>query len=193
MEQFKLYFELGLTHVLDINGYDHVLFLVVLAAPYLFSSWKKILFLVTVFTIGHSISLVLSSYNVVSVNSKLVEFIIPVTIAFTAIFNIITSGKRIYNSKISLIFLITLLFGVIHGLGFSNYFKMIVGNTDYKFIPMIEFALGVEFAQIIIVIVVLFLSTFAQKILNISKKYWVLILSSITLGLVIPMLLSRWI
>lgn len=193
MEQFKLYFELGLTHVLDINGYDHVLFLVVLAAPYLFSSWKKILFLVTVFTIGHSISLVLSSYNVVSVNSKLVEFIIPVTIAFTAIFNIITSGKRIYNSKISLIFLITLLFGVIHGLGFSNYFKMIVGNTDYKFIPMIEFALGVEFAQIIIVIVVLLLSTIAQNILNISKKYWVLILSSIILGLVVPMLLSRWI
>jgi hypothetical protein len=193
MEQFKLYFELGLTHVLDINGYDHVLFLVVLAAPYLFSSWKKILFLVTIFTIGHSVSLVLSSYNVVSVNSKLVEFIIPVTIAFTAIFNIITSGKRIYNSKISLIFLTTLLFGVIHGLGFSNYFKMIVGNTDYKFIPMIEFALGVEVAQIIIVIVVLLLSTIAQNILNISKKYWVLILSSITLGLVIPMLLSRWI
>jgi hypothetical protein len=193
MEQFKLYFELGLTHVLDINGYDHVLFLVVLAAPYLFSSWKKILFLVTVFTIGHTVSLVLSSYDVVSVNSKLVEFIIPVTIAFTAIFNIITSGKRIYNSKISLIFLTTLLFGVIHGLGFSNYFKMIVGNTDYKFIPMIEFALGVEFAQIIIVIVVLLLSTIAQNILNISKKYWVLILSSIILGLVVPMLLSRWI
>jgi hypothetical protein len=193
MEQFKLYFELGLTHVLDINGYDHVLFLVVLAAPYLFSSWKKILFLVTIFTIGHSVSLVLSSYNVVSVNSKLVEFIIPVTIAFTAIFNIITSGKRIYSSKISLILLTTLLFGVIHGLGFSNYFKMIVGNTDYKFIPMIEFALGVEFAQIIIVIVVLLLSTIAQNILNISKKYWVLILSSIILGLVVPMLLSRWI
>tara|TARA_B110001450_G_scaffold54668_1_gene51210 strand:- start:2615 stop:3196 length:582 start_codon:yes stop_codon:yes gene_type:complete len=193
MEQFKLYFELGLTHVLDINGYDHVLFLVVLAAPYLFSSWKKILFLVTVFTIGHTVSLVLSSYNVVSVNSKLVEFIIPVTIAFTAIFNIITSGKRIYSSKISLILLATLLFGVIHGLGFSNYFKMIVGNTDYKFIPMLEFALGVEVAQIIIVIVVLLLSTIAQNILNISKKYWVLILSSITLGLVIPMLLSRWI
>ena len=193
MEQFKLYFELGLTHVLDINGYDHVLFLVVLAAPYLFSSWKKILFLVTVFTIGHTVSLVLSSYNVVSVNSKLVEFIIPVTIAFTAIFNIITSGKRIYSSKISLLLLATLLFGVIHGLGFSNYFKMIVGNTDYKFIPMLEFALGVEVAQIIIVIVVLLLSTIAQNILNISKKYWVLILSSITLGLVIPMLLSRWI
>ncbi len=191
MEQLKLFFELGLTHVLDINGYDHVLFLVVLAAPYLFSNWKKVLFLVTVFTVGHSISLILSSYKLVSVNSDLVEFVIPVTIAITAIFNIITSGKIIHNTKIGLMFFITLLFGVIHGLGFSNYFKMIVGNTDYKFIPLIEFALGVEIAQIIVVVVVLLLSSVAQNILNISKKDWVLVLSSITLGLVIPMLLSR--
>ena len=191
MEQLKLFFELGLTHVLDINGYDHVLFLVVLAAPYLFSNWKKVLFLVTIFTVGHSISLILSSYKLVSVNSDLVEFVIPVTIAVTAIFNIIISGKIIHNTKIGLMFFITLLFGVIHGLGFSNYFKMIVGNTGYKFIPLIEFALGVELAQVIVVVVVLLLSSTAQNILNISKKDWVLVLSSITLGLVIPMLLSR--
>jgi len=191
MEQLKLFFELGLTHVLDINGYDHVLFLVVLAAPYLFSSWKKVLFLVTVFTVGHSISLILSSYKLISVNSDLVEFIIPITIAVTAIFNIITSGRTIHNTKIGLMFFITLLFGVIHGLGFSNYFKMIVGNTDYKFVPLIEFALGVELAQVIVVVVVLLLSSVVQNILNISKKDWVLVLSSITLGLIIPMLLSR--
>jgi len=191
MEQLKLFFELGLTHVLDINGYDHVLFLVVLAAPYLFSNWKKVLFLVTVFTVGHSISLILSSYKFVSVNSDLVEFVIPVTIAITALFNIITSGKIVQKTKIGLLFFITLLFGVIHGLGFSNYFKMIVGSADYKFIPLIEFALGVELAQVIVVVVVLLLSSAAQNILNISKKDWVLVLSSVTLGLVIPMLLSR--
>jgi len=191
MEQLKLFFELGLTHVLDINGYDHVLFLVVLAAPYLFSNWKKVLFLVTVFTVGHSISLILSSYKFVSVNSDLVEFVIPVTIAITALFNIITSGKIVQKTKIGLLFFITLLFGIIHGLGFSNYFKMIVGSADYKFIPLIEFALGVELAQVIVVVVVLLLSSAAQNILNISKKDWVLVLSSVTLGLVIPMLLSR--
>jgi len=191
MEQLKLFFELGLTHVLDINGYDHVLFLVVLAAPYLFSNWKKVLFLVTVFTVGHSISLILSSYKFVSVNSDLVEFVIPVTIAITALFNIMTSGKMVQKTKIGLLFFITLLFGVIHGLGFSNYFKMIVGSADYKFIPLIEFALGVELAQVIVVVVVLLLSSAAQNILNISKKDWVLVLSSVTLGLVIPMLLSR--
>ena len=191
MEQLKLFFELGLTHVLDINGYDHVLFLIVLAAPYLFSNWKKVLFLVTVFTIGHTISLILSSYNIVSVNSGLVEFVIPVTIAITALFNVFSSGKMIGNTKIGVVFFMTLFFGIVHGLGFSGYFKMIVGNTDYKFIPLMEFALGVEAAQIIIVVVVLVLASIAQNILNISKRDWVLVISSITLGLVIPMLLSR--
>lgn len=191
MEELKLFFELGLTHVLDIEGYDHVLFLIVLAAPYLFSNWKKVLFLVTVFTVGHSISLILSSYNIVSVNSGLVEFVIPVTIAITALFNIFSSGKVVGNTKIGLVFFTTLFFGIIHGLGFSNYFKMIIGNTEYKFIPLIEFALGVEVAQIIVVIVVLALASIAQNILSISKRDWVLVISSITLGLVIPMLLSR--
>jgi len=191
MEQLKLFFELGLTHVLDFNGYDHVLFLLVLAAPYLFSSWKKVLFLVTVFTVGHFISLILSSYSIISINSGLVEFVIPITIAVTALFNIFSSGKMIGNTKIGLVFFVTLFFGVIHGLGFSSYFKMIVGNTDYKFIPLIEFALGVEVAQIIVVMAVLILATIAQNILSISKRDWVLVVSSITLGLVIPMLLSR--
>ena len=191
MEQLKLFFELGLTHVLDINGYDHIIFLIVLAAPYLFSSWKKVLILVSVFTIGHTISLFLSSYNLVTVNSSLVEFVIPVTIAVTAIFNIVTSGRVSQNSKIGLMFFVTLIFGIIHGLGFSNYFKMIIGSSKFKFVPLIEFALGVEVAQVIVVLLVLLLGGIAQNLLNISKKDWVLVLSSITLGLAIPMLLSR--
>jgi hypothetical protein len=191
MEQLKLFFELGLTHVLDINGYDHIIFLIVLAAPYLFSSWKKVLLLVSVFTIGHTISLFLSSYNLVTVNSSLVEFVIPVTIALTAIFNIVTSGRVSQNSKIGLMFFVTLVFGIIHGLGFSNYFKMIIGSSKFKFMPLIEFALGVELAQVIVVVLVLVLGGIAQSFLNISKKDWVLVLSSITLGLAIPMLLTR--
>jgi hypothetical protein len=191
MEQLKLFFELGLTHVLDINGYDHIIFLIVLAAPYLFSSWKKVLILVSVFTIGHTISLFLSSYNLVTVNSSLVEFVIPVTIALTAIFNIVTSGRVSQNSKIGLMFFVTLVFGIIHGLGFSNYFKMIIGSSKFKFMPLIEFALGVELAQVIVVVLVLVLGGIAQSFLNISKKDWVLVLSSITLGLAIPMLLTR--
>lgn len=191
MEQLQLFFELGLTHVLDINGYDHILFLAALAAPYLFSNWKKILFLVTIFTIGHTISLILSSYNIVRINSGLVEFLIPVTIAITALYNIFFQGKPIKDTKIGVVFFITLFFGIIHGLGFSNYFKMIIGSTEYKFLPLIEFALGVEVAQVIIVLVVLLLGSFLQNIVNVSKRIWVVTLSSIIIGLVIPMLLTR--
>jgi hypothetical protein len=191
MEQLQLFFELGLTHVLDINGYDHILFLAALAAPYLFSNWKKVLFLVTVFTVGHTMSLLLSSYNLVKVNSDLVEFVIPITIAITALFNILSQGKIIKDTKVGILFFITLFFGVIHGLGFSNYFKMIIGSTDYKFVPLVEFALGVEMAQVIIVLVVLLLGSLIQNVLNISKRIWVIGISSIIIGLVIPMLLSR--
>jgi len=191
MEQLKLFFELGLRHVLDIDGYDHVLFLIVLAVPYLFSSWKKILFLVTVFTVGHTVSLILSSFDIVIVNKGLVEFVIPITIGITALVNIMYSGKIVSNIKVGTVFFMTLFFGIIHGLGFSNYFKMIVGNTDYKLIPLLEFALGVEVAQIIVVIVVLLLGTIAQNIFRVTKRDWVLVISSITLGVIIPMLLSR--
>lgn len=191
MEQLKLFFELGLTHVLDIEGYDHVLFLAALAAPYLFSNWKKVLFLVTVFTVGHTISLFLSSYGIVKVNSSLVEFIIPVTIAITAMYNIVFAGRVVQNTKVGIVFFITLFFGIIHGLGFSNYFKMIIGGQANKLAPLLEFALGVETAQVIIVTVVLALASVVQNVLNISKRDWVLVLSSIIIGLVIPMLLTR--
>ncbi|MGB0897021.1 MAG: HupE/UreJ family protein [Flavobacteriaceae bacterium] len=191
MEQLQLFFELGLTHVLDINGYDHILFLAALAAPYVFSNWKKILFLVTIFTIGHTISLVLSSYNIVKINSDLVEFLIPVTIAITALYNIFFSAKPIKDTKVGVVFFITLFFGIIHGLGFSNYFKMIIGSESNKFLPLIEFALGVEVAQVIIVLVVLLLGSLVQNVLNVSKRIWVVTLSSIIIGLVIPMLLTR--
>ncbi|MFD0964440.1 HupE/UreJ family protein [Pseudofulvibacter geojedonensis] len=191
MEQFKLFLELGLTHVLDINGYDHVLFLMVLAAPYLFSNWKKILLLVTVFTVGHTLSLILAAFEVVSVKSSLVEFLIPVTIGVAAVYNIITAGKNQTNDKVGVLFFTTLFFGVIHGLGFSNYFRMIIGRSEEKIVPLLEFALGIEIAQVLIVVAMLILATLFQTFLRVTRKDWVLVVSSIVIGLIIPMLLER--
>lgn len=191
MEQFKLFLELGLTHVLDINGYDHVLFLMVLAAPYLFSNWKKILLLVTVFTVGHTLSLILAAYEVVSVKSSLVEFLIPVTIGIAAIYNIVIAGRGQTNDKVGVLFFTTLFFGVIHGLGFSNYFRMIIGRTEEKIVPLLEFALGIEIAQALIVVAMLILATLFQNFLKVSRKDWVLVVSAIVIGLIIPMLLER--
>lgn len=190
LENFWFNVQYGMNHVLDLNAYDHVLFLIVLTIPYLFKDWKRILLLVTIFTIGHTLSLVLAAYNVVHVTGDLVEFLIPVTILIVAVFNIFTVGKTARNEKIGLLFLTTLFFGLVHGLGFAGEFKMLVGKTDSKLVTLIEFALGIEIAQIIIVFIVLFVGYLMQTVFRFSRRDWLLVISAIVVGLVIPMLLK---
>lgn len=187
---FWFYVEYGVKHVLDINGYDHVLFLMLLAVPYVFKDWKRVLILVSMFTLGHTLSLLLAAYNVVTMNSSLVEFLIPVTIFILAVYNVFTAGKNAKNSNVSILFITTLFFGLIHGLGFAREFKLLIGRTESKLIPLLEFALGIEIAQLIIVFVVLFIGFLGQTIFRFSKRDWVMVMSSIVIGLVIPMLLT---
>ncbi|WP_459212726.1 HupE/UreJ family protein [Aquimarina rhabdastrellae] len=191
MSEFWLYFKLGITHVLDWQAYDHVLFLIVLTVAYSFEHWKRILGLVTVFTIGHTLSLILATYNIVHVNANLVEFLIPVTILITALFNVFTAGKNPKGTKMGMLLFSTLFFGLIHGLGFSNYFRAISSNTSSKIIPLLEFALGIEAAQLIVVFLLLIISFVIQTIFRFSRRDWVLVVSSIVIGMVIPMLLRN--
>ncbi len=188
LDNFWFNVQYGINHVLDPNGYDHVLFLMVLAVPYVFKDWKRVLLLVSMFTLGHTLSLVLAAYDVVSVNAKLVEFLIPVTILITAIYNVFTAGKKDTGSKIGLLFFSTLFFGLIHGLGFAREFKMFAGQSENKVELLIEFAFGIEIAQVIIVFVVLFLGFLCQTIFRFSRRDWVMVLSAIVIGLVIPMI-----
>src|SRR5690606_18959429 len=123
--------------------------------------------------------------------SQLVEFLIPLTILLTAIFNLFTAGKKANNGRINVLYVATLFFGLIHGLGFSTYFKMISGNTSEKILPLIEFALGIEAAQIIVVLIVLLLAFIFQSIFRFSKRDWVLVISSIVIGFAIPMLVEN--
>ena len=148
MSQFWLYFQLGLEHVLDWQAYDHILFLIVLVAAYSFADWIRVVWLVTIFTIGHTLALFLSVYQIMIVSSKWVEFLIPVTILLTAVYNIITAKKKERHRKISLLYFTTAFFGIIHGLGFSSYFKMIAAGSESKFLPLIEFALGLSLIHI---------------------------------------------
>ncbi|WP_296380166.1 HupE/UreJ family protein [Winogradskyella sp.] len=187
LENFWFNVKIGIDHILDINGYDHVLFLMVLAVPYVFKDWKRVLVLVSIFTIGHSISLILGAYDVVTVNGKLVEFLIPITILIAAIYNVFTAGKKDRGNKIGLLFFTTLFFGLIHGLGFAREFNMI---SDNSLVFLLEFALGIEIAQVIIVFVVLFLGFLCQTIFRFSRRDWVMVLSAIVIGLVIPMVIQ---
>ncbi len=188
MSQFWLYFRLGLEHVLDWNAYDHILFLIVLVASYTFLGWKRVLWLVTIFTLGHTISLFLSVYGIVKVDSGYVELLIPITILVTAIYNIATAKRKENKNNPSLLYFCTAFFGVIHGLGFSTYFKMISSGMEDRFLPLLEFALGIETAQVIVVLGVLILAFIFQNMLGFSRRDWILVLSSVVIGVILPIL-----
>ena len=191
MNEFWLYFEIGLKHVLNIHAYDHILFLIGMTIPYSFNDWRKWLTLVSLFTLGHSISLFLSVFGIVYIKENLVEFLIPITILIVALFNLFTAGKNNKNESITLIAIVTLLFGIIHGLGFANYFKTLLsGTATDKILPLSEFALGIECAQIIVVIVVLLLSFVVQSVFRFSKRDWTLVMSAFIIGVVTPLIIQ---
>ena len=191
MNEFWIYFKLGLNHVLNWNAYDHVLFLIVLVASYTFLEWKRVFWLVTTFTLGHTVALLLATFDVVKVNSAYVEFLIPVTIFITALYNLINAGKTPKEGGMGILFAVTLFFGIIHGLGFSSFFVGSVGSGTDKLVWLLEFALGIEAAQAIIVICVLIFALIFQSLFNYSKRDWVLVVASIVIGLVIPMLIKN--
>lgn len=191
MSDFWLYYNIGLKHVLNISAYDHVLFLIALTVPYAFKDWRRLLLLVSLFTLGHTVALILSVFGVVYIKVNLVEFIIPITILIVALFNLFTAGKNNKNESISLIAFVTLFFGIVHGLGFSNYFKTILpGNATDKLLPLSEFALGIETAQVIVVFVVLIFSYIIQTFFRFSKRDWTLVMSAFIIGVIVPMLIQ---
>ena len=190
LEDFWFNVQYGINHVLDINAYDHVLFLIVLSVPYVFNDWKRVLMLVSTFTLGHTLSLVLSVYGIVNFSGVLIEFLIPITILIVALFNVFTAGKGAKNDKMGILFITTLFFGLIHGLGFAREFKLLIGKANDKLIPLLEFALGIEISQLIIVFIVLFLGFLTQTVFRFTKRDWVMILSAIVIGLVIPMIIN---
>ena len=192
MSDFWIFFKVGLHHVLDIHGYDHLLFLIALSVPYSSRDWKRILILVSFFTLGHSVSMLLSVFKVVSVKTIWIEFLIPSTILIAALFNLVMAGKSAKSGTISFIAGTTIFFGIIHGLGFSNYFNSILpGKPTDKLVPLSEFALGIECAQIIVVIAVLILAFIAQTLFRFNKRDFTLIMSSFVIGVVIPLLIQN--
>ena len=152
MGDFALYFGLGKDHILDyVNGYDHILFVVALSAIYLLRDWKRILILVTAFTIGHSITLALATLQIISVKTQLVEFLIPLTIFVTAFSNLFRKEENISAKGIQTNYFFALFFGLIHGMGFSNYLRAILGKSQNIASPLLAFNLGLEFGQVIVV------------------------------------------
>lgn len=192
MSEFFVYFQVGLRHILNINAYDHLLFLIVLTVPYAFKDWKRVLFLVTLFTIGHTLSLLLSIFDIIIIKGKIIELLIPITILICALINFFKVGKSNKNESISVIGFITLFFGIIHGLGFSSYIKALLsGEPTDKLVPTLEFSLGIEAAQLLIVFSVLLISFISQSFFRFSRRDFILITSSFVIGIVIPLLVKN--
>jgi HupE / UreJ protein len=189
MQDFWLYFTLGREHIADLSGYDHILFVAALCLGYLPRDWKKILVLVTAFTVGHSITLALSVLNIIEVSSKWIEFLIPVTIVITAL--ACTYRKPGNNQKMSPVYLLTVVFGLIHGLGFSNYLKSLLGKNDSIATDLLAFNLGLEIGQLLIVAVILLLSFICLSIFKINEKVFILFTAGAIFGVAFLMALQR--
>ena len=184
---FAEYLKLGTGHILDPNGIDHVLFLIALVIAYNYKEWKGVIVLATAFTIGHSVTLVLAALDVVAVSSKLIEIFIAVSIAITALFNILKPDS---DNKARLRYPTAFIFGLIHGLGFSNFFKTILGK-DNIVQPLLAFNIGVELAQVIIVLLVLLVSYLLTSVLKMKKRHLVIGTSIIIFLYSIKLVLER--
>lgn len=190
MNEFSIYFSLGWEHIMQIGALDHILFIISLAAIYIFQEWKKVLILITAFTIGHSITLVLSTFNLIHPSVKWIEFFIPCTIIITAFTNLFQNFEN--NSSIKVNYSFALIFGLIHGLGFASGLRSLLGKNDSILTPLFGFNLGIETAQVILVISILMISGFFINILKVPRKNWILFLSAGVFSLALKMAIERW-
>lgn len=184
MHPFELYFGLGQDHILDYaNGYDHILFVLALCAVYVLRDWKKILILITAFTVGHSVTLALATLRLVNFDTALVEFLIPITILITALVNLFRSERSLESGNVHINYLFALFFGLIHGLGFSNYLREILGQQERILMPLLAFNLGLEAGQIIVVAIFLAITFILVDLLKLSRRDWKMIVSSAIAGI----------
>lgn len=175
MQDFLFYLQLGWEHIISKDALDHQLFILALIAIFSFRDWKKVLILVTAFTIGHSLTLVLSALDVFRFPSDWVEFLIPCTIVFTALDNIIFSKNE--KKLIQLNYYLALLFGLIHGMGFANSVRMMLASEQDITLPLFGFNVGLELGQIIVVAIALLIHYIFSEVLKLSNKIWIYIIS----------------
>ncbi|MDA0314139.1 MAG: HupE/UreJ family protein [Bacteroidetes bacterium] len=188
MTSFELYFKLGLKHILDLHGFDHILFIIAICAVYVARDWVKILLLVTAFTLGHSLTLALATFQIIQIRSEVIEFLIPITIAFTALVTLV-KPKTNSGKGIQLHYLLALFFGLIHGLGFSNYLRSLLGKEASIWQQLLAFNVGLEVGQLVIVAAFLLLTTLVH-LAGMNRKEWTLIVSAFILGVASMLMLQ---
>jgi hypothetical protein len=192
MSIFEMYFRLGVDHILDFEGYDHLLFLIALSIVYPIKEWKKLLILITAFTIGHSTTLVMATLDFISVPTTLIEFLIPVTIFITALLNIFQKSEKAVGGAHGFKYAAALFFGLIHGMGFSNYLRSLLGSEDSLIMPLFSFNLGIEAGQILIVAGLMALCLLVVDLLGAKRREWNIIFSGAAMGVSLVLIFERF-
>jgi len=190
MNDFLFYLKFGWEHIINKNALDHIFFITVIAAIYLLQDWRQVLVLVTAFTIGHAITLILSVKNIVNVNQSLVQFLIPCTIVFTALSNLFL--KTFTAKSIRVNYFLALIFGLIHGLSFAQNLKWILAGDQSFTIAWLGFSVGLELGQILIVLMILLIAQIVVGFIKLQRHYWVIIISAVVLSLAMQMAIERW-
>ena len=194
MSEFQAYLQLGFDHITDSNGYDHILFIMALCTIYTLVDWRKVVILVTAFTIGHSVTLALSTLNIISVKPALVEFLIPVTIMITACANFFYKQPKNTSSKSGAFtyrYPMAIVFGLIHGMGFSNYLRALLGKESDIIQPLLGFNIGLELGQLVIVFVILTIAFVLIELFKVQKIAWNQIVSGIIVGMALSLILNN--
>lgn len=190
MNDFQIYLHLGFKHIIDLHGSDHILFILALTARYIWSDWKQLLVLVTAFTLGHSITLALSVLQWVNLPVNIIELFIPITILITALSNFWVKSFD-FKSKYPIIYFFALFFGLIHGLGFSNYLRSLLGKEESIIAPLLSFNIGLELGQLLIVSVILIISFIFVSLLKLDRRRFVQVISGISFLLAANMVWER--
>ncbi len=180
MNDFSFYFTLGWKHIISADAFDHILFIIALAAVYLIRDVKHLLVLVTAFTFGHSLTLALSVYDIIRFPSRFVEFLIALTIVITSLLNIIL--KQSVSNQMKPRYLLALSFGLVHGMGFANSIRFLLNKKESIFLPLLGFNLGLEVGQVIIVTIILCLSYLFITRAGLKQRSWIIILSYVALS-----------
>jgi hypothetical protein len=191
MHEFWMYAQIGFNHIANLSGMDHILFVAALCIRYQLSDWKKWLVLITAFTIGHSITLVLSVFNYLDFSINWIEFLIPVTILITSISNMFVKQFS-FNTRFPVIYFFALFFGLIHGLGFSFYLKSLLGMQQNIVPALLAFNLGLEIGQILIVMAILVISFIFVSLLRAPRRDFVLIVSGGIFARSLQMAIERY-
>lgn len=188
MEEFKTWFSVGFDHILNIQALDHILFVLALVVIYKPTKIKQIVLLITAFTVGHSITLIISALELISYDQKIIEFAIPLTIVITSINNII-SRKQEQSKSVGINYFIALIFGLIHGLGFANYLKALLFKGNI-ILELFSFNVGIEVAQLVVVSAFLIISYLGSNYLFRKRENWVLFVSSVIFGISLMLTLN---